>query len=98
MQKSANMPNAPTIVQTIAGALAAAGVVASAAKYTGVWTTFMTRVRRAIETGDSRDIEAAVHVVNAAGPQAVVALDNLQRRLSGSQASRVASIRRRASV
>lgn len=92
------MPDAPTVVQTIAGALAAAGVVASAAKYTGVWALFLKRVRKAIETGASRDIEAAVHVVNAAGPQAAVALDNLQRQLTGSQASRVASIRRRASV
>lgn len=71
------MPNAPNYVQIIASTLAMAGVVASAAKYTGVWTVFMTRDRRAIKNGDLSDVEAAVDVVNAPEPQAVIALDTL---------------------
>ncbi|KAI3392077.1 hypothetical protein diail_6183, partial [Diaporthe ilicicola] len=71
------MPSAPTIVQTISAALAAAGVVAGAAKYTGVWAMFVARIKRAIETGSEQDIEAGATVANAAGPQAAVALDHI---------------------
>lgn len=92
------MPSATTIVQTVSAALASAGVVAGAAKYTGVWALFVSQVSRAISTGQPADIEAAAGVARSAGPAAGVALNNLQRRLSGQQAATVASVRRRASV
>jgi hypothetical protein len=92
------MPDASTVVQTISAALAAAGVVAGAAKYTGIWGTFVARISRAIQTGSPQDIEAGAQVASTAGRPAVVALDNMQRRFSGEQARRVGEIRRRVSI
>lgn len=92
------MPSATTVVQTISAALAAAGIVAGAAKITGAWAVFVRLVARAIETRQPADIEAAAGAANAVGPVAVPALNAVRQRVSSEQARTVDSIRRRTSV